>query len=166
MQYCTLHHDIAEESVAALLGELGDQFDLFDCVQDAETVSIHSGAASRMTASAKRGFSPRLETTSTLQPSTVSRSSHMPVKSSNERPGSKSTRKSISEFPAGPLSRRIRRHEHCGRHASRQWRGSLHGSGHEAPLVSWFLDFEYAIGRILPPVPDTRPHPATRRSRE
>ena len=79
------------------MGKPRNQFDLLDGIQQTEAIRPHSETASRITSDARRGLSPRLETTSTLQPNTVSRSSHNPVRSSSDRPGSKSTTKSMSE---------------------------------------------------------------------
>src|ERR1035441_10204592 len=97
MQYCALNQEVAEKHVPALLAKPGNQFDLLDSIEKTEAVRPHNETASRITSDARRGLSPRLETTSTLQPNTVSRSSHNPVKSSSDRPDRKSTRKSMSE---------------------------------------------------------------------
>src|ERR1019366_3863103 len=96
-QYRALNDSVVEEGFPPPNGKTGNQFDLFDGIEKAETVRPHSKIASRITSDARRGLSPRAETTSTLQSSTVSRSSNKPVRSRSDRPGSKSTRKSISE---------------------------------------------------------------------
>src|ERR1035441_5827498 len=95
---CSMALDsVVEESISPADGKTGNQFDLFDGTEKAEPVRPHSKTASRITSDAMRGLSPRAETTSTLQSSTASRSSNKPVRSRSDRPGSKSTRKSISE---------------------------------------------------------------------
>src|ERR1039458_4452190 len=97
MQYCALNQEVAEKRVPALLAKPGNQFDLLDSIEKTEAVRPHNETASRITSDARRGLSPRLETTSTLQPNTPPTPSNQPVRSSRDRPGSKSTRKSISE---------------------------------------------------------------------
>src|ERR1017187_8524799 len=97
VQDSALDQNVAEECFPSVFGELGDHFDLFCGVEETEAVRPHKETASRVTSDARRGLSPRLETTSTLHPRTASRSSHRPVRSSSDRPRSKSTRKSISE---------------------------------------------------------------------
>src|SRR5260370_6386872 len=88
---------IVNERFPALFGKFRDQLRLFDSVEKTESIGPHSDTASRITSDARRGLSPRLATTSTLPPRAASRSSHKPVRSSRDRTGSKSTRKSKSE---------------------------------------------------------------------
>src|ERR1035438_3155881 len=97
VQHRALNDSVVEESISPADGKTGNQFDLFDGTEKAEPVRPHSKTASRITSDAMRGLSPRAETTSTLQSSTASRSSNKPVRSRSDRPGSKSTRESISE---------------------------------------------------------------------
>src|ERR1039457_442079 len=97
VQYRALNQNVAQERFPPPLGKPGNQFALLDGIEQTEAVCPHSETASRITSDARRGLSPRLETTSTLQPNTVSRSSHNPVQSSSDRPRSKPPRKSMSE---------------------------------------------------------------------
>src|ERR1035441_367257 len=81
VQYRALNDQVVEEGVPPAHGKGGNQFDLFDGIEKAEAVRLHSRTASRITSDARRDLSPRAETTSTLHSSTVSRSSNKPVRS-------------------------------------------------------------------------------------
>jgi hypothetical protein len=74
-----------------------NQLYLFDGVKKTVLIRPHTATASRITSDGSGGLSPRLETTSTLQPGTALRSSHKPGDRVGARPGSKFTRKSMSE---------------------------------------------------------------------
>src|SRR5260370_31449724 len=90
---------IVNERFPALFGKFRDQLRLFDSVEKTESIGPHSDTASRITSDARRGLSPRLETTSTLQPSAASRSSHKPGRTRTARPGPKTPRKKKTRSP-------------------------------------------------------------------
>jgi len=73
-----------------------DLFDGLPNVFEAKAVVPHSGTASRRTVARTRSRKPREETTSTLEASKLSNSRCSPLRSNKLRPGSRSTRKSIS----------------------------------------------------------------------
>src|ERR1700691_2282347 len=76
VRYCALDQNVAEERIAALLEKSGNQFYLLNGIEKTEAIRPHSETASRITSDARRGLSPRLDTTSTLRHNPFSRSSH------------------------------------------------------------------------------------------
>src|ERR1022692_4801926 len=147
VQDSALYQNVAEECFPSVFGELGDHFDLFCGVEETEAVRPHKETASRVTSDARRGLSPRLETTSTLHPRTASRSSHRPVRSSSDRPA---RNRPGNRYPSLGADRRGRLNQKCGRcarHVSRrrQWSDCDNESGFR-PASCGPL-FEYPTGR-------------------
>src|SRR5262249_907029 len=96
MQRSALQYFISEERVSSGAPIALEVMDRLENIQETKPIASHRATASRSTSAATVGRRPRLETTSTCLPNAASSSRESPVRSSNERPGSKSTSRSTS----------------------------------------------------------------------